>query len=1030
MGMWPLEVQIVLFISILFQVAAALLALRLARQTGPQYAWLLIAASVALMAARRLVSLYATFAEQPDYASLVPELIALVTSALMLAGIAAIGPLLFTLRRTRDELERYVARRTAELSQVNAALQAESVEREQITEALRNSEARYRAIVEDQTDLICRYLPDGTLTFVNGAYCRMLGTTAETLIGQSFFEYVPEEDHERIRRVLSLLTPDNPMLVAEHHVVRPEGESWKQWTRQAIFDEQGQLVEIQAIGRDITRQRLMEESIREKEAQMRLIVQNLPVMVDALDEDGIFVMWNRECERVTGYSAEEMVGNPRGMERLYPDPDYLEHMRALFTQLGGDFRDWEIPLVAKDGSERIIAWSNVSKQYPIPGWQTWAIGVDITRRKQTEQALHEAHEALERRIAERTAALRLANETLQREIIERQRAEIALRASRAQLRMTIDALSDVVHVVDRDLRITLHNEAFRLMNQELGLETRAIGRTPFDLFPFLPATVRDEYRQVFETGEMLLTQETTAFSGMSIYTETRKIPVFDGDQVTHVVTVIRDITEPMRIAQALQQSERDYRGLFDSAHDAIIVFDPQNETVLDVNQHACEMYGFARQEFVGMSLDRISKDIAACRRDIAATLAAGTYHRFETTQYRQDRREMDLEVNASAVDFQGRRAILSINRDITERKRVEQALRESEERFRFLVNSMDDVIFTLDAEQRHTGVYGRWIERQGLTPDVFLGKTAREVLGEEAAGVHEQANARALTGEHVVYEWSAPVGDAVAYYQTALSPLRDLEGRVTGLVGVGRDITDRKRIEQEALQLAVEKERSVILARFIQDVSHEFANPLSVIKNRVYLALNTADAALREHHLEVVSGQVFHVEKLVEGLLTMSRLDIGFPFRHEPVPVNQVLQAICANLESAAQERKHTMITELAADLPSLMGDQRYLQLAFRHLVENAIQYTPPGGTITIRTAQQGEQVVIEVSDTGIGIAEEHLGTIFRRFFRVERARTERGAGLGLPIVRAIIEQHGGSIEVESTLDAGSTFRVFLPIGG
>jgi two-component system phosphate regulon sensor histidine kinase PhoR len=159
-------------------------------------------------------------------------------------------------------------------------------------------------------------------------------------------------------------------------------------------------------------------------------------------------------------------------------------------------------------------------------------------------------------------------------------------------------------------------------------------------------------------------------------------------------------------------------------------------------------------------------------------------------------------------------------------------------------------------------------------------------------------------------------------------------------------------------------------------------------------------------------------------------LDIGFPFRCEPVPVDQVLRAICAHMESAARERNHSVITELAADLPPLMGDQKYLQLALRHLVENAIQYTPPGGTITIRAALRGEQVVIEVSDTGIGIAEEHQGAIFRRFFRVERARTERGAGLGLPIARAIIEQHGGSIEVNSTLDAGSTFRVFLPISG
>ncbi len=762
-------VQVILVISITFQLIAAVWALRLTRLTGPQRAWLLIAAGVVFMAARRVVTLYfALNGHQNDLPGILSEVIALATSVLMLLGIAAIEPLLRSLRGTQEELEKRVTRRTAELTQAYQKLQT--------------SEARYRAIVEDQTDLICRYLPDRTLTFVNGAYCRTYGKTLDELIGHDFLEFVPEEDHEHVKRVLNLLSIDNPVIVAEHHqVTLPEGENWRQWTRRATFDEQRQIVEIQAVGRDVTRQRLMEEVVREREANLRRIVENLPVMVDAMGENGMFVMWNRECERVTGYTAEEMVGNPDGMSLLYPDPDYLQEMLGLVDQLGGDFRDWEVTLTAKNGTARIIAWSNVSHRYPIPGWQSWAIGVDVTARKQTEKALHEAHAALERRIAERTVSLRVANEALQREITERQRADLSLRTSQAMLRMTIDALADNVHVIDRDMRITLHNEAFRQMNQELGLETRAIGRTPFELFPFLGEDARAEYQQVFDTGQMLLTEESTSVGSVTLHTETRKIPVFDRDEVTHIVTVMSDVTE-------------------------------------------------------------------------------------------------------------------------------------------------------------------------------------------------------------------------------------------------------RKQVEQEILRLAVEKERSDILAAFVQDVSHEFANPISVIKNSIYLAQNTVDADRRARHLAVISGQLFHVEKLVEGLLTMSRLDSGFPFRDEPVLVGAVLQAIDESLESAARQKDHSLVLEWADDLPPVMGDQKYLHLALRQLVDNAIQYTPPGGTISVQAVTRGERVVIEVSDTGIGIAPEHLDAVFQRFFRVERARTERGAGLGLSIARAIIERHGGTIEVESAPGAGSMFRVFLPI--
>ncbi len=138
---------------------------------------------------------------------------------------------------------------------------------------------------------------------------------------------------------------------------------------------------------------------------------------------------------------------------------------------------------------------------------------------------------------------------------------------------------------------------------------------------------------------------------------------------------------------------------------------------------------------------------------------------------------------------------IALVRDVTERYQLAEHLRQSEERFRTLINSMNDVVFTLDRDQRHTGVYGSWVQRAGMTPDMFLNKTSREILGPEAAAIHEPHNLRALAGEVVTYDWA---GNGL-YYQTTLSPLRTAEGVVTGLVGVGRDITERRRME---LQLA------------------------------------------------------------------------------------------------------------------------------------------------------------------------------------------------------------------------------------
>jgi PAS domain S-box-containing protein len=179
--------------------------------------------------------------------------------------------------------------------------------------------------------------------------------------------------------------------------------------------------------------------------------------------------------------------------------------------------------------------------------------------------------------------------------------------------------------------------------------------------------------------------------------------------------------------------------------------------------------------------------------------------------------------------------------DITDMKEAEEALRSSEARFHTLVDSMDDIVFTLDIEQRHTGVYGRWLQKYGLPPEFFLGKTAREILGPEAAGPHETANQFALTGEHVVYEWSFKHRNGNRHIQTSLSPLRGSRGDIIGIVGVGRDITDRKWME-EMLQKSRDEleqrvsERTAELSRANEQLTEEI-----VERGRMEIALGESE---------------------------------------------------------------------------------------------------------------------------------------------------------------------------------------------
>ncbi len=142
--------------------------------------------------------------------------------------------------------------------------------------------------------------------------------------------------------------------------------------------------------KEIDDRKRAEGAMSQATERFREIIQGMPVMMDATSETGVLLAWNKECERVTGYSADEIVGNPRALEMLYPDEEYREKMMRQWASFGGDFREWELDITCKDGSRKTIAWSNVSEYVPIPGWYAWAIGVDVTERKRIEAALQES----------------------------------------------------------------------------------------------------------------------------------------------------------------------------------------------------------------------------------------------------------------------------------------------------------------------------------------------------------------------------------------------------------------------------------------------------------------------------------------------------------------------------------------------------------------------------------------------------------------------------------------------------------------
>jgi two-component system, cell cycle sensor histidine kinase and response regulator CckA len=216
---------------------------------------------------------------------------------------------------------------------------------------------------------------------------RILGVEPGSAVSDTSAQtYVHPDDRDRVHRLATAALASGTFYDVEHRVITPLGlERWVHARAAIERGPDGAPLRLVGVLRDVTDARLAEEALRASRARLQAIVQNMPVLMTALDDHGHFAFWNKECERVTGFTADEVLASPRFIYALIPDPMERARMRRDVSALGVDFRDWELTLVCKDGTKRTIAWSNISGECPLPEWSTWAIGVDVTERKQLEE---------------------------------------------------------------------------------------------------------------------------------------------------------------------------------------------------------------------------------------------------------------------------------------------------------------------------------------------------------------------------------------------------------------------------------------------------------------------------------------------------------------------------------------------------------------------------------------------------------------------------------------------------------------------
>jgi PAS domain S-box-containing protein len=356
-----------------------------------------------------------------------------------------------------------------------------------------------------------------------------------------------------------------------------------------------------------------------------------------------------------------------------------------------------------------------------------------------------------------------------------------------------------------------------------------------------------------------------------------------------------------------------------------------------------------------------------------------------------------------------------------EKRRAEEALRESEEQYRDLCENANDLIQKVTPDGTFVYVNRAWRETLGYHEEEIPGLLVSQVLHPDHQTSYFEVFWRVMAGEKMdeKIETVFVTKDGREIPVEGSINCQFVDGRAIATRGIFRDISARKALERQR-------------ADFLAMLTHDIKNPLSVILGYAQLLLEEAKARGKSQEAEAlqrIESSALSVHSLVSNYLQLSRIEAGqLTLEKKPVLLNDMLRRVVQQHEGEARYRGIALRCHLQDSLPAVQGDVVALERIMTNLLNNALKFTPELGQVTVRSWRHEGEVGIAVEDTGPGIAHDEIATVFEKYQRVGSARRQEGVGLGLFIVKSLVEAQGGRVEVKSAVGSGSCFSVFLPI--
>ena len=485
--------------------------------------------------------------------------------------------------------------------------------------------------------------------------------------------------------------------------------------------------------------------------------------------------------------------------------------------------------------------------------------------------------------------------------------------------------------------------------------------------------------------------------------------------------------------------EAKIRAAFELSPTTLAITTAGEGRLLDVNEAFARLHGYARQEVIGRTVIELDLwvDPEQRRRALEQILAGSAVRGMEVRLRARDGSERVGILNADIVMIDGRRCILSAVTDITDRVRTEEALRESEQRFllAFHANPLPMTI-TRASDSVHLEVNEAAVRHSGFTREAMLGRTKNE-LGFWVTPAQREAMVHQLETRGAVRDFEVTFRTREGRERQLLVNSQPITfGGVPAVLNVSVDITDRialeaeNRARREEAEALAESLRRADRAKdeFLAMLGHELRNPLGTISNALALLDAAVQGEREQQVLAVVRRQSGVLARLVDDLLDMARLTSGkIRLQLEAVDLQTLARRCVEALLESGRSTAHEVIVE--GETVATSGDATRLEQVVNNLLDNALKYTPPGGRIVVRTAADGDDVTLSVCDSGRGIERDLLPHVFDLFVQEPRSldRPGGGLGLGLALVKRLVELHGGAVSVSSAGPGrGSEFTVRL----